>query len=96
MIADAFNEKGLACAGLNFPGYASYEENIIDGKINIGPYDLILWVLSNFEKVSEVKEALGNLNIVNIPFTQSTPLPTLHWIVYDKNDDCIVIENLTL
>lgn len=94
MIADAFNEKGLACAGLNFPGYASYEENIIDGKINIGPYDLILWVLSNFEKVSQVKEALENLNIVNIPFTQSTPLPTLHWIVYDKNDDCIVIEKV--
>ena len=51
LIADGFNEKGLACSALNFPDYASYNKDLINGKINIGPYDLILWILSNFEKV---------------------------------------------
>lgn len=92
LFADGFNEKGLACAGLNFPNYSYYEENTVDGKINLGPYDLILWILSNFEKVSEVKNALNNINIVAKQFAPYAPLPTLHWIVYDTNDECIVIE----
>lgn len=92
LIADGFNEKGLACAALNFPDYASYNKDLINGKINIGPYDLILWILSNCEKVSEVKNALKNINIVNIPFSKSTPIPLIHWLVYDKDDNCIVIE----
>ena len=48
-FADAFNEKGLGCAGLNFPGYFHAEENEVHGKKNIAPYDLILWILSNFQ-----------------------------------------------
>ena len=38
-FADAFNEKGLGCAGLNFPGYFHAEENKVPGKKNIAPYN---------------------------------------------------------
>ena len=92
MLADAFNESGLACAGLNFPHYCYHSPEPCPGKINVGPYDLMLWILSNFSTVEEVKEALKEINIVNIPFAPDVPLATLHWIVYDKQDDCIVIE----
>lgn len=91
-FAEALNEKGLTCAGLNFPGYAYWEEEIIEGKTNIPPYDIILWILANFESVEQLKPALENINIVKKPLNESTPLPTLHWIVSDKNGDCIVIE----
>lgn len=92
LLADGMNEKGLACTGLNFLGFANYEDNTIPGKVNLGPYDLMLWILSNFGSVSEVKSALEEVNLVNKPFAQSLPVPTLHWMVHDTNDDSIVVE----
>ena len=91
-FAYGLNEKGLACAGLNFPGYAYYEDKVIPNKINLAPYDLILWILSNFETVDEVRKEIKNVNIVKKPFNEFTPLPTLHWMVSDKDGNSIVIE----
>ena len=91
-FADAFNEKGLGCAGLNFPGYFHAEENEAHGKKNIAPYDLILWILSNFQTVDEVLNEIKNIELVAIPINEKTPLPTLHWIVSDTNGKSIVIE----
>lgn len=93
LFADGINEKGLACAGLNFPGYAYYSESLVEGKNNLPPYDLILWILSNFESVEELKSQINDLNLVNKQLNQFTPLPTLHWIVSDKSGNCLVIEN---
>ncbi|WP_054955756.1 choloylglycine hydrolase [Paenibacillus dakarensis] len=92
LMADGMNEKGLACAGLNFLGFAHFEEEQTAGKVNLGPYDLMLWILSNFESVSEVKSALDSVNLVDKPFAPRLPVPTLHWMVYDTNDESIVIE----
>ncbi len=91
-FADGMNEKGLGCAGLNFPGYSYYEENRVQDKTNLAPYDLILWILSNFETVDEVAKELQNVELVAVPINEKTPLPTLHWMVADKNGKSIVIE----
>lgn len=91
-FADAMNEKGLGCAGLNFPGYCYLEDAKVDGKQNLAPYDLILWILSNFETVDEVEEELQKVELVAVPINEKTPLPTLHWIVADKNGKSIVVE----
>lgn len=91
-FADAFNEKGLGCAGLNFPGYSNLEEKTVEGKNNLAPYDLLIWILSNFETVDEVSKELENVELVAVPIDERTPLPTLHWIVADKNGKSIVIE----
>ena len=91
-FADAFNEKGLGCAGLNFSGYSYLEEKPVPGKINLAPYDLIMWILSNFETVDEVLKEFGNIELVAVPIDEKIPLPTLHWIVADKNGKSIVIE----
>ncbi len=92
MFADGMNEKGLACAGLNFPGYANYEENPVEGKNNLPPHDIILWTLGNFETVKEVKKAFENVEIVGKTINEQTALATLHWMVTDKNGESIVIE----
>ena len=92
LLADGLNEKGLACAGLNFPGYAYYEPEQQAGKVNLGPYDLMLWILSNFDKLSDVKDAILKVNLVDQPFSPVTPIPTLHWMVTDCTGDSIVIE----
>ena len=91
-FADAMNEKGLGCAGLNFPGYFHVEEKAIPGKNNLAPYDLILWILSNFKTVDEVLDEIRNVELVAVPINEKTPLPTLHWIVADTNGKSIVIE----
>ena len=75
-IADAMNENGLACAGLNFAGYAYFEKEIVKGKINIAPYDFIQWVLSNHDTVDEVKSEIKNIELVDVPINDKTPVPT--------------------
>ena len=91
-FADAMNEKGLACAGLNFPRYSYVEYLPVLCKRNIAPYDLIFWILSNFETVDDVKEAIRNIELVSVQINSQTPLPTLHWMVSDAKGKSIVIE----
>ena len=50
---DCANEHGLAVAGLNFPGYASYAASAVEGKTNIAAYEFPLWVALNFKTVDE-------------------------------------------
>ncbi|MGL5316393.1 MAG: choloylglycine hydrolase [Peptostreptococcaceae bacterium] len=91
-MADGMNEKGLGCAGLNFDGYAYFEPKVVEGKINIAPYDFIHWVLSNYETVDEVKEAIKNIELVDVPINEKTPVSMLHWMIKDKTGKAIVVE----
>ncbi|MGL4452797.1 MAG: choloylglycine hydrolase [Sarcina sp.] len=92
MLADGMNERGLAIAGLNFPGYSYYSKNLQEGKDNIPVHNFMLWILANFTTIEEVKKAVENVNIVDIPFNEKTPNPTLHWMLTDKTGKSIVIE----
>ena len=91
-FADGMNEKGLGCAGLNFPVYVSYSKEDIEGKTNIPVYNFLLWVLANFSSVEEVKEALKNANIVDTPISENIPNTTLHWMISDITGKSIVVE----
>lgn len=91
--ADGFNEKGVACAGLNFPQMAYFESDIDDDKVNVSAHGFIFWVLSNFASVDEVKKATENLAIINHPLNENTPEATLHWMVTDTTGKSTVIEN---
>ena len=87
---DCGNEAGLAIAGLNFPGYAQYEANAVDGKVNVAAYEYPLWVVMNFATVDEVEEALKNVAIVAKPINDKYPVSLLHWIIGDKNRSIVV------
>lgn len=82
---DATNEEGLSAAGLNFNGYAYYNPDYLEDHINITPFELIPWLLSQFKSVDEVLLALDKLNLIAINFNQNIPLSPLHWIIADKN-----------
>ncbi|MGL5480192.1 MAG: choloylglycine hydrolase [Clostridium sp.] len=93
MLADGFNEKGLAIAGLNFPGYNYNEPELIRGKVNIPAYDFMLWVLSNFDDLNSVKEKVNSVNLMDTQINEKAPAPTLHWMITDKTGDSIVVEH---
>lgn len=87
---DCANEKGLAIAGLNFPGYAAYEANAVDGKTNVAAYEFPLWVVANFTTVDEVEAALKNVAIVAKPINEKYPVSQLHWIIGDATRSIVV------
>ena len=92
-FADGMNEKGLGCAGLNFPGYFYAKDSNITGKENIAPYNFILWVLSNFQNIDEVLQEVKNIEFVAVSIDKEIPIPTLHWIITDKSGRSIVVES---
>ena len=87
---DCGNEAGLAIAGLNFPGYAQYAPDAVDGKTNVAAYEFPLWVAMNFETVDEVEATLKNVAIVAKPINEKYPVSMLHWIIGDKTRSIVV------
>lgn len=87
---EASNEKGLSMAGLLFAGNAVYQKEI-PGKDNIAPFEFIPWLLGQCACLSEVREKLENLNLVDLNFNEAYPLSPLHWMISDR-DESIVVE----
>ncbi|MBR3316157.1 MAG: choloylglycine hydrolase [Atopobiaceae bacterium] len=87
---DYANDAGLAVAGLNFPGYAQYESDPVEGKTNIAAYEFPLWVAACFQSVDEVEVALANAAIVDKPINEKFPSSLLHWIVGDAKRSIVV------
>lgn len=80
---DCANTEGLACAGLNFPGYAQYEKEAVPGKTNVASWELPLWIVANFTTVDEAEAALKDVAVVDSPIVDEYPTSLLHWIVGD-------------
>ncbi|MDQ0151152.1 choloylglycine hydrolase [Eubacterium multiforme] len=91
-LADGMNEKGLACAGLNFPQYAYLSKERAEGKENIPAYDFILWILANFSNIEDLKKELLNVRLVDERIDKNIPNSTLHWMATDVTGKSIVIE----
>ena len=87
---DCANEAGLAIAGLNFPGYASYAPAAIDGKTNVAAYEFPLWVAMNFATVDDAEKALRDVAIVAKPINEQFPVSQLHFIIGDGKRSIVV------
>ncbi len=87
---DCANENGLAIAGLNFPGYAAYEDAPVDGKTNVAAYEFPLWVALNFDTVDEAEKALKDVAIIAKPINDQYPVSQLHWIIGDAKRSIVV------
>ena len=89
---EATNEMGLSMAGLNFPDNAHYNAYKED-KDNVAPFELIPYILGKCKDISQVKDLLWRINIVNINFSEALPLSPLHWIISDK-ERSITVESV--
>ena len=89
MYFDCANEHGLAIAGLNFPGYASFVHEPVEGTENVATFEFPLWVARNFDSVDEVEEALRNVTLVSqiVPGQQES---LLHWFIGDGKRSIVV------
>ena len=70
---EAFNEKGLGIAGLNFVGNAVYFDPKPE-KDNIAQFELIPWLLGQCATLCEARELLGRINLLNEPFKNPSPV----------------------
>ena len=90
LYAEAVNEKGLAMAGLNFPGNAFYQQP--DGKgLEIASFEVIAWLLGKCASVTEAEEYLDEMKIVDLAFSDQMPPAPLHWMLADR-ERCLVLE----
>ena len=80
---DAFNEKGLAMAGLNFVGNASYYD-VEEGKENIAQFEFIPWILGTCATLDEAKKALSEMNLTNTPYSEQFPVAQLAKVAFTK------------
>ena len=89
---DCGNDAGLAVAGLNFPGYAQYVPEPVQGRTNVAAWEFPLWVASQFGSVDEVEAALAETTIVDRPINEMYSSSMLHWIIGDATR-AIVVEH---
>lgn len=90
---DCGNDAGLACSGQNFPGYAQFEKDAVNGKTNLAAFEFPLWVCATFSSVDEVESALKDVAIVGkAPAGYEVAL--LHWLIGDAQRS-IVVEYMT-
>jgi len=94
VYADGMNEAGLTCATLYFSGFASYNAVRGQGMEAVAPHDFVLWSLSQFGSITELKEALAHVTFVDFLVEQMGVIPPLHWILSDKTGKSIVVEPL--
>lgn len=90
LYAEASNEKGLAMAGLYFPGNAQFFPPE-DKKLNLAPYELIPYFLGLYENIAQIKDHLHDLVITSISFDEDLPVSALHWMISDGRE-CLVLE----
>ena len=96
MAVDGMNEKGLSISALYLPGYTEYrKEPAPDKDNNIPYYQLGEYILSQFERVDDVKKDIENIVIydqgLDLPGHPNTTFP-LHFAVTEKSGKSIVIE----
>lgn len=90
LFYDAVNDSGLSAAALNFPHFAKYNKKD-PKKRNLASFEVILYLLSQFESVSEAIGFLEAANVTDDAFSSSLPTTPLHWMLADR-ERAVVIE----
>lgn len=80
---DAANEKGLAMAGLNFPGNAHYFPATKDGN-DVTSFELIPYILGSCASVDAARQTLADIRIADTAFHPQLPPSPLHWLIADR------------
>lgn len=91
--SDALNEKGLSALMLYFPGSAGYQQyDPARASTSITTGDLVKWVVSSFETVAQVREALPAMQVASFSHPAVGGQVDMHWAIADATGEQIVVE----
>ena len=91
-LSDGMNEKGLAAGNLLFPTFAKYQTfEAAKAPETISQFEVLTWILTNFENVDEVRRAIEKVRVVDGSKKLGGELP-LHFVIHDRFGKSIVIE----
>ena len=85
LYAEAMNEKGLCMAGLRLAESAVYADTPRGGWLNLAPWELIPYLLGTCATVGEARAALGDIWVVDKPFSDTVGTAPLHWHMVDAD-----------
>jgi choloylglycine hydrolase len=91
-VTDGVNEHGLSAAELYLPGEECYQEEVVEGKLNLAPHEFLMWILGNCKSIEEVEELAPTVNLISIRVPEMGIITPLHWIISDTTGRCVVIE----
>ncbi len=92
-LSDGMNEQGLAAATLWFEADMKWQEVAPDQEPRALAQAMVVdWILGNFSSVDEVKREILNVRVFGYRYPDTKMAPTVHYIVYDAQGGCIVIE----
>lgn len=94
ILSDGMNECGLMGAALYFEGYASYNNKKRPCYLNLTCYDVMTWILSQYNSVRDIINNFKNINLLCEKIELLGGEPPLHWIFSDRSANTIVIEPL--
>ncbi len=86
---DGMNEKGLCAAALRLPALTAYHEKVPQ-KRNFASFELIPWILCNFDSAEAAKNALAEVNITPESFSDALSTTPLHWIIADRERSFVI------
>lgn len=93
-ITDGMNEKGLSVSVLWYESDTRYETVApADSSRAIAQIYLPDWLLGNFSTVDEARSGIGRVKVYYLSSLNGMSFPvTIHYIIYDANGNCIVVE----
>lgn len=95
IYVDGMNETGLAGGLLNAPNTAQYQSPTQEQSVNsIASQQLLLYVLSNFATVDEVKTALPKLYVNSSPMKEWGGVAKSRMTLHDAKGKSLVVEYL--
>jgi choloylglycine hydrolase len=92
-VSDGMNEKGLAVGLLWFESDMKWQDVAPGERKRALAQGMVGdWILGNFVSVEDVKREIQKLKVFKYTDPITKISPTVHFIVYDANGGCIVIE----
>lgn len=90
-VAEGLNEAGLSAGLFYFPRYGKYEEyDPAQNAHTLSDLQVVVWMLSQFSTIDEVKTALKGVRVISLDEPGKTS--TVHWRIGDAKGNQVVLE----
>lgn len=91
-LADGINEVGLMGSNNLLPGYATFAENEVDGKINMIGSHAFGYLLSHCKDVEEVREEAKKISVMQYGKDKEDVSTPMHFYFLDSAGNGLVLE----